>query len=191
VYAGPDDLLQLAAAAALEQQQDQAAGFRDQNMQQYDPSTLAAMQQYDPSWAAAYAGMPMGMMNMNYYWPTGCMPGQYPQQKHPSLTKPEHQSRFLSLQPVGNMVVLDCGIVQQEQHCSCRPQVQELKKKAADASITASWLAIHPHHRRAYAYDVCPVAACACNPCVVLLLLQAQLPSAGAPWMRCGSCSAS
>jgi hypothetical protein len=90
---GPEDLLQLAAAAALEQQQDQAGGYRDQNAQQYDATTLAAMQQYDPSWAAAYAGMPMGMMNMNYYWPTGCIPGQYTQQKHPSLTKPEHQGK--------------------------------------------------------------------------------------------------
>lgn len=112
----------------MEQQQDQAAGYRDKNMQQYDP-TLAAMQQYDPSWAAAYAGMPMGMMNMNYYWPTGCLPGQYPQQKHPSLTKPEHQSRCLSLLAVGNVVIVDFCKLQPEQHCSCRPQV--LKDKSS------------------------------------------------------------
>jgi hypothetical protein len=83
-----EDLLKLAQVAFDQEQGQQGA---------QDP--YAAMQQFDPAAWAAYGGMAgMGGMNAamltNYYWgqPMG-MPSAYPSQRHPSLSKPEHQGK--------------------------------------------------------------------------------------------------
>jgi hypothetical protein len=89
-FADADELLKLAQAAQQLQQQ-----------QGIDPSSYAALQQQGLDWSGFAAGMPMamgaqaGLMNSGYYWPTQGFPQQQYQQKHTSLSKLEHASRWL------------------------------------------------------------------------------------------------